>query len=167
VITTTEVRSIAQREARRLEQESAALARVHQAAASRWSHVHFTFGIPSTVLAGATSVAAFAEAPIGILHYTSDQLAGVLALLVGLFTALSTFLDSNQRAGAHQAAWARYETIRHKAHLLAELDLLDDPSLDPGTKDATERIYQLSAEINEANATCPQVGPPADVKEVP
>ena len=153
-----DMRAIVQGEARRLEQESTALARAHLVAASRWSRLHFAIGIPSTLLAGATSVAAFAEAPIAFLGISTDQVAGVTALFVGLFSALSTFLDSNQKAGAHRAAWARYESLKRKARLVAEFDLnMDEAVVDAGTKDSVRVISQLSADIDEVNAMSPQV----------
>lgn len=117
--------------------------------------MHLMFGLPATLLAGVTSVAAFAEEPIPALGITTDQLAGVIALVVGVFSGMATFLDANKRASLHRSAWARYEGIRHKALLLSELELLDEAALDPTTKEAAVRLSQLTAELNDANATAP------------
>ena len=156
--TDRDLRSVVQAEARRIEQESAALARAHLTSASRWSRLHLTIGIPATILAGITSVAAFAEAPIDSLGITTDQLAGVMALFVGLFSALSTFLDSQQKTTDHRAAWARYEALKRRARLLAEFELaLDDPAVDAVTRDSARRVTQLSLDLDEVNTTTPHV----------
>lgn len=151
-----DVRSAARNEARRLAEESGRLAQTHQTAARRLTRAHLAFGLPATLLAGVTSVAAFAEAPIEFLGITSDQLAGVIALVVGVFSGMATFLDANRKASTHHAAWARYESIRHKALLLAEFEwAVGEVTVDPVVRDAATRLGQLTAELDEANATGP------------
>lgn len=150
----TDIRALARKEANRLAAESADLAQRHRASAERLAWAHLAFGLPTTLLAGVTSVAAFAEHPIDMLGISSDQLAGVIALAIGVLSGASTFLDANKRAAVHRSMWARYESIRHKAVLLGELELADE-TLPTDARSLTERLGQLTAELDEANATAP------------
>ena len=70
---------------------------------------------------------------------------------------MATFLDANRNAATHRTAWARYESIRHRALLLSEFEwAVDGVMVDPVVRDAAARLGQLTAELDEADATAPK-----------
>ena len=112
-------------------------------AGDRWDRYHFWLGIPSVVLASLASTAFFTHIPI---------VAGVMAGVVAILTALQTFLKPSERAAAHKGAGDQYLSLRNDARVFRDIRLdhtCDDQSAIDGLDEFTKRR-------NELNVASPQ-----------
>lgn len=137
-----------EQEAQELEQECTLLCAAHYYAAGRWDHVNRVLGIPATVLAGITSVAALSD----LAGENKELVTGILAIVVGALSALMTFLNPNQQASNHKAASSNYEALRVKASLLKDIDLsVDYATLDEPTKEIIKQLRDLATQFTTLN----------------
>ena len=101
-------------EARFLEELSRSRAIGHRDHSQYWQKVNYGLGIPAVVTATVAGTSAFSE------FDQHNVVAGVLALVSAVLTALTTFLDPSKNAGLHQQAATRYgwplHVIDHTAH---------------------------------------------------
>jgi hypothetical protein len=131
-------------ESRRIEEDSLYSAKGHFEAARWWSAVHLWIGIPTAVLAAVASASAFKE---------ETFLAGSLAIVVAALSAVSTFLNPNERAQSHHQAGAKHNSVRNRARVLREIDL-------PAGQPVAEMVASLKAlaqERDELNLSSPQI----------
>jgi hypothetical protein len=131
-------------ESRRIEEASLYSAKGHFEAARSWGAVHLWIGIPTAVLAAVASASAFKEEAF---------LAGSLAIVVAALSAVSTFLNPSERAQSHHQAGAKHNSIRNRARMLREIDLLSGQPV--GELVAT--VKTLSQERDELNLSSPQI----------
>jgi len=135
-------------EAQGIERESSILAKGHYFAAGRWDRVNLTLGIPATILAGVTSVAALSD----IAGNNKAIVTGVLAIIVAALSALTTFLNPSERANGHKAASSNYEALRIKARLLKDIELSTDyAALDEPTKEIIKQLKELASQFAGLN----------------
>jgi hypothetical protein len=103
-------------------------------------------GVPATILAGVTSVAALSN----LAGQNKDIVAGVMAIIVAALTALTTFLNPNEKANAHEAASSSYDALRIKARFLKDIDLSTDyPNLDGETREIIKQLKELSNQLRD------------------
>ena len=81
----------------------------HVEAAELWGAIHYALGIPTVVLAAIASTSALAD------FDKSNVVAGVLALIVAVLSALVTFLNPQRNAELHRAAAASYKALAFSA----------------------------------------------------
>jgi hypothetical protein len=131
-------------EAQRIMEDTEYSAKGHFAAASRFTSLHFWIGLISTVFAAAAGTSALSKFENGAL------VAGVLAFVVAILTALITFIKPNDRASQHLDAGNKYLTAKNKTRLFVDVEL---PQL--STAEATQIISNLGATRNELNLKSP------------
>ena len=129
-------------EAKRLEEGVLYSEKGHFSIANVWKRVHYGLGIPGTILAAAAGVSALTE---------NEVLAGGLAIVAAVLTALITFLEPDKTAARHHNAGIKYNAIRGKIRRMRNIDLADG-------KYSTELRAQLEA-LAEEKATVTQEAP--------
>ena len=144
-------------EAGELEQECVLRAKDHFVACGRWDRIHLFLGIPTTLIAGITSVAAMSDI-VTKFGYDKDIVSGVLALIVAGLTALTTFLNPSERATAHKTASSTYDIIRMKSNLLKDIDLsVNYASLDEPTKEIIKQLKEITNQFSALGQSSPRV----------
>ena len=130
-------------EAKRIEEDALYSSRGHFEASRRWSMVHLWIGIPTSILAAIASVSAFND------HKLT---AGITAGLVATFSAVSTFLNPNERVHSHQAAGSQYSALRNQARAFREITV---HTLNSG--EAAERVRELGTLRDDLNSNSPPI----------
>lgn len=135
------------KEAKRIEEDSLYSAKGHFKAANRWMRYHLWLGIPSVLLAvfsGASLLSQFGK---------YNVLAGISAVIVSALTAVSTFLNPNERANCHQNAGNKYTSLRNKARIFYQIDCSGENSIE----ELKERLTELANLRDELNENSPQI----------
>lgn len=86
-------------EASRIEEDSLYSSKGHFQASRIWAGLHLWIGIPTAIMAAATSVLAFSSITV---------IAGIGAVIVAALTAVSTFLNPSERAQRHYIAGTKF-----------------------------------------------------------
>lgn len=135
-------------EAGRLEGVCLRRALGHRRACNFWNAMNYFLGVPSVVLAAVAGTSAFAAA--GRHHV----LAGILALIAAVLSALSTFLNPSQNARLHQHASASYGALEGDFRRFASIDLLM-----PGGQATTleAKLDEAVTRFNEVDAASPPI----------
>ena len=90
------------KEARRIEEDSLYSAKGHFVAANFWTNFHLWIGVPTAILAAIAGASALS-------HFGNHHvLAGILAIIVTALTAVTTFLNPNEKASSHRNAGNKY-----------------------------------------------------------
>lgn len=131
-------------EARRVEEDCLYSARSHFEAASRWSRLHYTIGVPTTVLAAVAGGSAVAD------HLSA---AAIIGLLVTALSALAVFLNPSDRSHQHHSAGTRFNEVRNRARVFREIDLQTGRELGQ----LVQELKDLGATRDELNNTSPQI----------
>jgi hypothetical protein len=134
------------REASRIDEDCEYSSKGHYYAAQRWAALHWWVGIPLAIASGLAGTSALAEFD----HH--NVVAGVLALLVAVGTAVVTFMNPNQRAGLHRAAGDEYNALRNNVRIFSEIEAEAMPA-----NEALTRLHQLTDGRNGLNANSPQI----------
>lgn len=129
-------------EAKRIREACLLAAERQYAAETPWYHWNYWLGIPSTILAAIAGAAAFSRLT------NSEFVAGGIAIVVAILSALTTFLDPNKRASTHHTAAKAYETLYHSAGFFYRFESLNDLG-DP--KDLEKTLSALQAMFLELN----------------
>ena len=135
------------KEARRIEEDSLYSAKGQFLAASVWGNVRLFIGLPTAAMAAVAGASALAE------FDSHNVVAGVLAIVVTGLTAITTFLNPNERASAHLKAGNRFNSLRNSARIFHEIDCL-------GTgpdEDLAQRLTELANERDRLNEDSPQI----------
>lgn len=133
-------------EARSLNNIASALSMLHQEKADFWQRLHFALGIPSVVLAAVAGTSALSD------FDNSNILAGVLALVVAILSALLTWLNPQDVAQRHARAAQGFLTISLRARRFERVGL--------GNEDDAARASawdSLTAALDELTASSPNV----------
>ncbi len=134
------------KEAKRVEEDSLYSSKGHFYAAQFWTNLHLWIGIPATILAAIAGASALSQ-------FDNHQIiAGVLAILVAALSAVSTFVNPNEKATIHHSAGNRYNSLKNRARIFSEIDMdiESDESL-------LAKLKTLSAERDELNEKSPQI----------
>lgn len=134
------------KEAKRIEEDSLYSSKGHFYAAQLWTNLHLWIGIPATILAAIAGASALSQ-------FDNHQIiAGVLAILVAALSAVSTFVNPNEKATIHHSAGNRYNSLKNRARIFSEIDMdiESDESL-------LTKLRTLSAERDELNEKSPQI----------
>ncbi len=134
------------KEAKRIEEDSLYSSKGHFYAAQLWTNLHLWIGIPATILAAIAGASALSQ-------FDNHQIiAGVLAILVAALSAVSTFVNPNEKATIHHSAGNRYNSLKNRARIFSEIDMdiESDESL-------LAKLRTLSAERDELNEKSPQI----------
>lgn len=135
------------REAQRVEEDSLYSAKGHFVAARYWRRFHFIIGVPTAILAAVAGASAFSKMSNG------GTVAGVLAIIVTALTAVSTFLNPNEKATAHLNAGNRYNSLRNRARIFREIEVR------AGEPEGAllKRLNEMAAQRDELNQNSPPI----------
>jgi hypothetical protein len=113
-------------------------AEIHQIAADTWGTLNYTLGLPIVVLSAIASTSALAD------FDKSNVVAGVVALIVAILSALATFLNAQKASELHRAANASYRTLELRAVNLGRDIDTGSPRSDP-----LDLIHKLEDELTK------------------
>ena len=121
-----------------LEQGLGWWSRIHETAADRWGAVNYGLGLPIVVLAAVASTSALAS------FDKSNVVAGILALIVAVLSALATFLNPQKTSELHRTASMNYLALAFRAASFSD-------ELRPGTPEAgvLKRVHELEDARNK------------------
>ena len=135
------------REARRVEEDSLYSAKGHFSVALRWGRVRLWLGVPTSILAAIAGVSALAQ------FDNHNIVAGLLAILVAALTAVSTFLNPNEKANSHHNAGTKYNSLRNRIRIFYNIDCAGEDS----EQKLTTQLKDLAKERDELNLSNPQI----------
>src|SRR5260370_33515488 len=123
-------------EAHRVENDALYSAKGHFEAANGWKNFHIFLGIPTVICSAVAGASAFSQ------FDNHTTIAGILAILAATLTAVSTFLNPNEQASAHQNVGNRYNALRNRARTFYAMDALVETSDQELVKQVKELIKQ-------------------------
>lgn len=134
------------KEVKRIEEDSTYSSKGHFYAAQFWSSLNFWMGIPTTIMAAVAGASALSQFP----HH--QVIAGALALLVSALSAVSTFINPNEKAARHYSSGNRYNSLRNRTRIFGEVGMerLGDDKL-------FMQLEKLNTERDELNEKSPQI----------
>jgi hypothetical protein len=135
------------KEAERIEESLLYSSKGHFAAAHFWGNFHFWIGIPIVLLSAIAGAAALV--PFDPWHLV----AGSLSILVAAMSAVATFLNANEKVGAHLKAGNSYDTLMNNVRIFRTIECWTDES----DQVLTERLKHFSEKKNNLNHTSPQI----------
>ena len=141
------IREKIKKEAKRVEEDSLYSAKGQFVAASHWTRVHLWLGIPSAVLAAVAGVSALPQ-----FDY-NNIIAGVLAIIVATLTAITTFLNPNEKANSHLNAGNKYNSLGNEARIFFDIDCYQENS----DAELTKQLKVLAKLRDELNQSSPQI----------
>jgi hypothetical protein len=141
-----EVKEKITKEAKRIKEDSLYSAKGHFYAAQFWTNLHLWFGIPATIMAAVSGASALSQ-------FDNHQIiAGILAILVAALSAVSTFINPNEKANIHHSAGNRYNSLKNRARIFSEIDMNLDTD-----ENLLKKFRSLSTERDELNEKSPQI----------
>lgn len=133
-------------ELRRVEEDALYSAKSHFNAADRWRGLSYYLGVPAAVMSGLAGASALSQFD----HH--NVVAGVLALVVAAVTAVITFVNPSEQAAAHQGCGNRYNALRNRCRLAAEVD-----AILLSVDDLRGRLEELSTDRDQLGAEAPGI----------
>ena len=124
----------------------------HAEAADYWSQWRLRLGIPSVVIAAA--VAAVTTMPFPGHYYV----AAIASATVAALTALLTFLNPAERAGAHRQASRQYQELSRRLEMLINQVVQSRARTDP-TDDQTNQLNDLERQVIQTLQGSPDLPP--------
>ncbi|WP_250510624.1 SLATT domain-containing protein [Caballeronia sp. GACF4] len=131
-------------ELQRIEEDCTHSGKKQYNAGERWGTYNFWLGVPSTIL-GVVAGATFMK--------SHGDIAGGLAMLAALLTALMTFLKPSERAAAHKAAGDQYLALRNDARVFRQIRL-DYACDDQAAIASMDEFTKRRNELNQASPLC-------------
>lgn len=137
------------KEAFRIEESACISAKSHYNDSATWGFCNFALGLPTTILSGLVAIESFAR------FDSSNNIAGIVAIIISVLSGLMTFLNPNKRAAVHQKAGSDYSTLENRVRLFRTIDCWGKDS------DAvlTAKVKEFSEKKNKLNADNPQPSP--------
>jgi len=135
------------KEARRIEEDSLHSAKGQFVAANFWTNFHLWIGVPTAILAAITGASALSQ------FENHNIIAGILAIIVTALTAVTTFLNPNEKANSHRNAGNKYNSLRNKARIFCEIDSCGEES----NQEITKQLKELAKQRDELNQNSPQI----------
>ncbi len=130
-------------EARRIEEDSTLSAKGHFNVADRWRKYNYFIGIPASLSAAASGLAALSS---------NEAWAVLLAFISAALAALMTFLNPAEHAASHQSIGNRYNTLKNRSRVLANVD-----SKSLNTAELRARLAGLESDRDEINDSSPGI----------
>ncbi len=135
------------KEAKRVEEDSLYSAKGHFIAAHFWTNFHLWIGVPTAILAAIAGASALSQ------FDNHNIIAGILAIIVTALTAVTTFLNPNEKANSHRNAGNKYNSLRNKARIFYEIDSYREDS----DQEATKQLKELAKQRDELTHNSPQI----------
>jgi len=123
---------------------SDALAEGHRIASARWSYVANVLGYPAALISAITGAAAFSSLPY------SQQVTGVLALIVAVLTATNAFFKPSDKASKHAQAHRGYQAIVDETLPYVQSESERSAPSTPSTEQEQTQLREWAARIAKA-----------------
>ena len=130
------------KEAERIKIDCVYKANAHFKAAAFWSKLKFLIGIPITILAAITSGLA-----LSIYH----EVAGLFALLVSILSAITTFLEPNEKQNSHFNSSNSYRTLVSNINIFCKVDC----AIETSKTLLLNRLKEFEIQRDEINQNSP------------
>lgn len=139
------------REAQRLEESTLYSFKGHHCATSGWAARHLWLGIPTIVISTVVGAAAFSK-------YSNEYpwvavVGSALSVAVAVLSAISTFLNPNEKENAHFSAAHGYDKLNNDSRLFWSVDCWQEDS----DLVLTTKLRELVDRKNELNSSSPQI----------
>jgi hypothetical protein len=135
------------KEAKRIEESTLYSAKGHFAAAHFWSKFHLWVGLPATILAAVAAAAAFSQ------FDQHHEVGGWISIIVAVLSAVTTFLNPNEKSASHLRAANSYDALHNRARIVWTIDCGGSDS----DQVVSNRLRDLSELKNELNRKSPQI----------
>lgn len=135
------------KEAKRVEEDSLYSAKGHFVAANFWTNFRLWIGVPTAILSAIAGASALSQ------FDNHNVIAGILAITVTALTAVTTFLNPNEKANSHQSAGNKYNSLRNKARIFFEIDSCGESA----NQELIKRAKELTKKRDELNQNSPQI----------
>ncbi len=76
-----------------------------------------------------------------------------MAIIVTAFTAVTTFLNPNEKANSHRNAGNKHNSLRNKARIFCDIDSCGEDSI----QELTKQLKELAKQRDELNQNSPQI----------
>jgi hypothetical protein len=120
----------------------------HYAAETPWYSVVPLLTVPTAILSAIGGAAAFSR-----LNH-SEVVAGTIAIIVAVLTAISTRLNPESRAAIHHRTAKAYEALYHEAGFFYRVESLS-PSFT--REKLEEKLQSISTKLNAVNESAPGI----------
>lgn len=134
-------------EAKRIEEDSLYSSKGHFVTADFWTNFHLWIGVPTAILSAIAGASALSQ------FDNHNIIAGILAIVVTALTAVTTFLNPNEKANSHRNAGNKYNSLRNKARIFREIDCCGGDS----DQELTTQLKELAKQRDELNQSSPQI----------
>ena len=134
------------KEVKRIEENSLYSSKGHFYAAQFWTNLHLWIGIPTSIMAAVAGASALSQ------FDNSQIVAGILAILVTVLSAVSTFINPNEKATIHHNAGNRYSSLNNRARIFSEIDAELETD-----RDLLAKFRSLAEERDKLNDKSPQI----------
>jgi len=135
------------KEAKRVEEDSLYSAKGHFVAGNFWTNFHLWIGVPTAILAAIAGAFALSQ------FNNHNIIAGILAIVVTALTAVTTFLNPNEKAHSHRNAGNNYNSLRNRTRIFCEIDCCGEDS----DQELTKQLKELAKQRDELNQNSPQI----------
>ena len=132
------------KEAQRIEESTLYSSKGHFVASYFWTNFHFCIGIPTVVLAAIAGSSFISN---------NNFLGGIFSIVVGVISAVMTFLNPNERASAHLNAGNDYDALQNEVRIFRTIDCWQNET----EQVLTERLKSFSTQKNQLNQGSPQI----------
>jgi hypothetical protein len=137
-------------EAKRLEERTRDSMKGHHCAASGWNKRGLQLGIPTLIISTVISGAIFVQASKDL--WWLGITAGVLSVIVTVLTALTTFLNPNEKESAHLTAAHAYDRLNNDARMFWSIECWQNSE-----EVLTSKLTELVERKNKLNSDSPQI----------
>lgn len=131
-------------EAQRIEESALCSSKGHFAASSFWANFHLWLGIPMVVMAVIAGSSFIGD---------NNILGALLSLVIAILSGVITFLNPNQKSGAHLSAGNNYDALLNEVRILRTIDCWREDS----EQILTERLKNFSSQKSKLNQSSPQI----------
>ncbi len=135
------------KEAKRIEEDSLYSAKGHFITANFWMNFHLWIGIPTAIIAAIAGASALSQ------FDNHNIIAASLAIIVTALTAITTFLNPNDKANCHRNSGNKYNSLKNKARVFYEVDAYGEDS----NQDLTKHLKELSEQRDSLNQNNPLI----------
>lgn len=134
-------------EAKHIEEDALYSSKGHFYAGQFWARLHLWIGIPTASIAAIAGASALSQFD----HH--GVIAGVLAIFVSAITAVSTFLNPNEKANRHKDSGNIYNGLRNKVRIFYDIEIktIKDEAV------ALSILKELNESRDSLNKESPQI----------
>ena len=137
------------REAKRVEEALLFSSKGHFAAAHFWGRFQYWIGIPMVILSAVAGSTAFSS------FDPTHAIAGAMSIIVAVLSAITTFLNPNEKAAIHLSAGNSYDSLMNKVRIFWSIECWHGES----DEVLAQRVRDFSEQKDKLNLNCPQIPP--------